>query len=183
MKEAKESILEKIRKIKALMDGGEDGEAKAARLALERLMEANGLTWDDIMDERRITREFKYSNEREMALMMQLIVRLFGSTSEIYKKGTFNKNAKVVFLNMTDMEYIDMKNQWEYYRKAWKSYLEKSMKELLSAFIMKFNLYDSTPDEGDSRERPDFETIMRIRMMSEGIESSPYVKMIGHGNR
>lgn len=181
--EVKDSIMEKLRKIKALMDGGEAGEVEAARLALERLMEANGLTWDDIMDERRTTREFKYSNKREMALMMQLIVKLFGSTSEIYKKGTFNREAKVVFLDMTDVEYIDMKNQWEYYRKAWNSYLEKSMKELLSAFVMKFDLYDSTPKEDENYERPDFETIMRIRMMSEGVESEPYAKMIGHGNR
>lgn len=178
-----DSIMEKLRKIKALMDRGEAGEAENARIALERLLAANGLTWDDVTDEHRTTREFKYSNEREMALMMQLIVRLFGSTSEIYKKGTFHRKAKLVFLDMTDVEYIDMKNQWEYYRKAWKSYLERSMKELLSAFVMKFNLYDSTPEEDENRERPDFETLMRIRMMSEGIESAPYAKMIENGNR
>lgn len=147
-------------------------------------MEANGLTWDDIMDERRTTRDFKYSNEREMVLMLQLIVKLFGSTSEIYKKGVFNRKAKVVFLDMTDVEYIDMKNHWEYYRKAWKSYLEKSMKELLSAFVMKFDLYDITPNlENKPSERLDFETLTRIKMMSEGIDSAPFAKMIGHGNR
>lgn len=179
--EVKESILEKLRKIKALMDRGEAGEAENARIALERLLAANGLTWDDVTDEHRTTREFKYSNEREMALMMQVLVRLFGSKSDIFQTGRFNKQAKEVFLEMTEVEYIDLKNQWEYYRKAWKSYLEKSMKELLSAFVMKFNLYDSTPDEGESRERPDFETLMRIRMMSEGIESAPYAKMIENG--
>lgn len=37
--------------------------------------------------------------------------------------------------------------------------------------------------EGESCERPDFKTLMGIRMMSEGIESSPYAKMIENGNR
>lgn len=77
-----DSIMEKLRKIKALMDGGEAGEVEAARLALERLMEANGLTWDDIMDEKRTTRAVKYANQDEFKILLNLLAHLFGSKSD-----------------------------------------------------------------------------------------------------
>ena len=55
---------------------------------------------------------------------------------------------------------------------------------MLSAYVLKFDLYDITPNPDDKpSESPDFSTIMRIRIMSEGIDADPYAKMIEHGNR
>lgn len=137
--EVKDSIMEKLRKIKALMDGGEAGEVEAARLALERLMEANGLTWDDIMDEKRTTRAVKYANKDEFKILVNLLAHLFGS----------------------------------------KSGLKKAKGEFLDAFIYKFNLYNSTPDE-NRENKLSFEDLMRLKMIADGIKSSPYAKMIEH---
>lgn len=182
--EAKESILEKLRKIKALAENGVGGEMIAAQEALDRLLKEYGLTMEDIADDKRETYEFKYSNEREMALMMQVIVHLFGSKSHVYNTGRYNKKAKYVFLEMTKVEYLDMRGTWDYYRREWKKYLEKGLKELLSAYILKFDLYDITPNPEDKpSERLDFETMMRIRMMSEGVDAAPFAKMIEHGKR
>lgn len=177
-----DSIMEKLRKIKALADKGVGGEVIAAQEALNRLLKEHGLTLEDISDEQRKDYEFKYSNEREMALMMQILVHLFGSKSHVYKTGVFNKKAKIVFLEMTRLEYIDMKNMWDYYRREWKKYLEKGLKEMLSAYVLKFNLYDITSNPEDKpSEMLDFNTIMRIRTMSEGIDADPYAKMIENG--
>ena len=178
----KESIIEKLRKIKALAENGVGGEVVAAQEALERLLKEYGLTWEDISDDKRQQYDFKYSNEREMALMMQVIVHLFGSKSHVFKTGRFNRKAKIVFLEMTKVEYLDMKDMWDYYRREWKKYLEKGMKELLSAYILKFDLYDITPNPEDRpSEKLDFETMMRIRMMSEGVDAAPFAKMIEDG--
>lgn len=180
----KESIIEKLRKIKALAENGVGGEVVAAQEALDRLLKEHGLTLEDISDEQSRYYEFKYSNEREMALMMQVLVRLFGSKSHVFRTGRFVKKSKVVLLDMTKLEYIDFKNMWDYYRREWKKYLEKGLKEMLSAYVLKFDLYDITPNPEDKpSERPDFSTIMRIRMMSEGIDADPYTKMIENGNR
>ena len=179
-----DSIMEKLRKIKALAENGVGGEVIAAQEALDRLLKEHGLTLEDISDEQSRYYEFKYSNEREMALMMQVLVHLFGSKSHVFRTGRFVKKGKVVFLEMTKLEYIDFKNMWEYYRREWKKYMEKGLKEMLSAYVLKFNLYDITPNPEDKpSERPDFSTIMRIRMMSEGIDADPYAKMIEHGKR
>ena len=116
--------------------------------------------------------------------MMQVLVRLFGSKSHVFRTGRFVKKGKVVLLDMTKLEYIDFKNMWDYYRREWKKYLEKGLKEMLSAYVLKFDLYDITPNPEDKpSERPDFSTIMRIRMMSEGIDADPYAKMIEHEKR
>ena len=180
----KESIIEKLRKIKALTENGVGGEVIAAQEALDRLLKEHGLTLEDISDEQRKDYDFKYSNKREMALMIQILVHLFGTKSHVFRTGRFVKKGKVVFLEMTKLEYIDFKNMWEYYRREWKKYLEKSLKEMLSAYILKFDLYDITPNpEDEPSERPDFSTIMRIRMMSEGIDADPYAKMIENGKR
>lgn len=180
----KESILEKLRKIKALAENGVGGEMIAAQEALDRLLKEHGLTLEDISDEQRNDYEFKYSNERKMALMMQVLVHLFGSKSHVFRTGRFAKKGKVVFLEMTKLEYIDFKNMWEYYRREWKKYMEKGLKEMLSAYVLKFDLYDITPNPDDKpSESPDFSTIMRIRIMSEGIDADPYAKMIEHGKR
>lgn len=178
----KESIIEKLRKIKALAENGVGGEVVAAQEALDRLLKEHGLTLEDISDEQSRYYEFKYSNEREMALMMQVLVRLFGSKSNVFRTGRFVKKSKVVLLDMTKLEYIDFKNMWGYYRREWKKYLEKGLKEMLSAYVLKFDLYDITPNPEDKpSEKPDFSTIMRIRMMSEGIDADPYTKMIENG--
>lgn len=178
----KDSIMEKLRKIKALMDGGEAGEVEAARLALERLMEANGLTWDDIMDEKRTTRAVKYANQDEFKILLNLLAHLFGSKSDIFQKATCNKRAKEIYLDLTDVEAADVESMWSYYRRELKSGLKKTKGEFLDAFIYKFNLYNSTPDE-NRENKLSFEDLMRLKMIADGIESSPYAKMIGHGNR
>lgn len=61
-------------------------------------------------------------------------------------------------------------------------WLKKAKGEFLDAFIYKFNLYNSTPDE-NRENKLSFEDLMRLKMIADGIESSPYAKMIGHGNR
>lgn len=177
-----DSIMEKLRKIKALMDGGEAGEVEAARLALERLMEANGLTWDDIMDEKRTTRAVKYANQDEFKILLNLLAHLFGSKSETFQKATYNKRAKEIYLDLTDVEAADVESMWSYYRRELKSGLKKAKGEFLDAFIYKFNLYNSTPDE-NRENKLSFEDLMRLKMIADGIKSSPYAKMIEHGKR
>lgn len=177
-----DSIMEKLRKIKALAENGVGGEVIAAREALERLLKEYGLTLEELSDERRETYEFKYSDKREYSLMMQVIVHMFGSNSEVFKTGFTRKGKKAVFLNMTKLEHIDFSSCWEYYRREWKRYLEKSLKELFSAYVLKFDLYDITPDPDDKpSKKADLETIMRIRMMSGGVDAAPFAKMIENG--
>ena len=177
-----DSIMEKLRKIKALMDGGEAGEVEAARLALERLMEANGLTWDDIMDEKRTSRTVKYANQDEFKILVNLLAHLFGSKSDIFMKATFNKRAKEIYLDLTDVEAADVDGLWSYYRRELKSGLKKAKGEFLDAFIYKFDLYNSTPDK-NRKSKLSFNDLMRLKMIADGIESSPYAKMIEHGKR
>ena len=60
-----DSIMEKLRKIKALAENGVGGERIAAQEALDRLLKEHGLTLEDISDEQSRYYEFKYSNERD----------------------------------------------------------------------------------------------------------------------
>lgn len=177
--EAKESILEKLRKIKALAENGVGGEMIAAQAALDRLLKEYGLTWDDIMDEKRTTRAVKYANQDEFKILLNLLAHLFGSKSEIFQKATYNKRAKEIYLDLTDVEAADVESMWSYYRRELKSGLKKAKGEFLDAFIYKFNLYNSTPDE-NRKNKLSFEDLMRLKMIADGIKSSPYAKMIEH---
>lgn len=53
-----DSIIEKARKVLALVEQGVEGEAQAAKFALEALLKKHGLTIEDLKNEKRERREF-----------------------------------------------------------------------------------------------------------------------------
>ena len=60
MQNSKEELLEKISKIKALAEWGVGGEKEVAQKLLQRLMEENNITDEDISSEVIKVREFWY---------------------------------------------------------------------------------------------------------------------------
>lgn len=61
-----DSIIEKARKVLALVEQGVEGEAQAAKFALEALLKKHGLTIEDLKNEKRERREFDKKPQRNI---------------------------------------------------------------------------------------------------------------------
>lgn len=84
-------IIDKLKKLLALAERGEQGEAENARRLLEAELRKHGLTFDDIREENKRTRMFKYNSNEERTLLIQVLVNYLGSKSDAFNKSTYNK--------------------------------------------------------------------------------------------
>ena len=68
-----DKIIDKLKKILALAERGEQGEAINARIMLENELRKHGLTIEDLRSELKIPRIFPYKTKEEMTLFFQIL--------------------------------------------------------------------------------------------------------------
>lgn len=90
-------ILEKAKKLQALVERGEMGEALAAKRALDALCLANGLDIETLFNEKKEERCFKlpYSNTYARKLLFQCVHKVLNKDSITYH----SINIKLSFLS------------------------------------------------------------------------------------
>lgn len=179
-----ESVLEQLRKIARLAEQGYKGEADTARRLLEKRLAEYGLTMEDILDDAKQTRTFRYSNKQEFRLFMAVIVHHFGSKSEEFETARVNKRGKELYVELTDLDFADFAPEWDYYRQSLARELRKTEEAFLVAFVNKFDLFDITPkDSADNKDddkmsEKDLERIRRALGLISSIEANPYRKLL-----
>ena len=176
-----QSVLEKLRKIARLAEQGYKGEADNARRQLESRLKEYGLTIEDVLQERKSCREFRYSNKREFRLFLNVFLHRFGTESEEFKGATHNKSSKKIYVELSDIDFADFAPEWDYYRTEFARELRKTEEALLVAFVNKFGLFNKTPkdDAGDKKiSKEDLERLRRALDLMCTIETSPYRKLL-----
>ena len=171
-------IIEKLKKILALAERGERGEADNARRMLEVELRRYGLTMEDILTNKRTMRIFKYNSNEERQLFVQILVNYLGSKHETLKKSTYDKYQKEVYV-VTDLEYVDLSGMYEFYKAQYRKERKTLLHDMIRAFVKKHNLYDSTPDESQpDGQKIDWDEWRRILALSSAMESVSYRKSI-----
>ena len=74
-----EQIINLAKKLKALADRGIGGEQTNALDMLERFMRKHSLTFDDLSEENREQRRFRFKNRFHKQILIQSIVMVMGS--------------------------------------------------------------------------------------------------------
>lgn len=120
-------IIDKLKKLLALAERGERGEADNARRLLEAELRRHGLTLEDICDDNKKKRIFKYNSNEERTLLIQVLVNYLGSKSDAFCDSTYNKYQKEVYIALSDIEYIDISNMYDFF----KAQFRKERKRLL----------------------------------------------------
>lgn len=181
-KQLDESVRERLRKIAALAKQGCDGEAKAASLLLKKQLEKYGLTLEDMLDEAKKRREFRYANISERRVLVSLLAHHFGSESEELKGAVYAPYRKVLIAEMTDADYADLSAEWEHYRREFNRERKKQEEAFLIAFVSKYNLYDpSKTDKGKPLQElseEELEVLRKAIILQMGIDDNPYHKML-----
>lgn len=163
-------------KIKRLAEEGFEGEAQAAKLALERYMKKHNISESDLQQE--VVQKFSYNVAmKDFNLFSQIVSNVCYPKPSITYRG--NKKT-ILYIKVKPEDGILIEAKFEFYKKA----LEAQYKLFYSAFIQKNHLYSAKPYEESDEPQTDEERLKRfkIAMIAEGLEKEKFnnTKRIGN---
>jgi hypothetical protein len=117
-------IKDKIKKVYALVERGTEGEQKAARAALDRLMKKYNLSDEQVENIDLVLREFTYTTLMEKVLFIRICRFLVGM--DIKGHAYVDRNlGKVICIKLKHIDYVTADCAYEYFRKHMKSQWKK----------------------------------------------------------
>lgn len=174
-------IIDKIKKLKELVDRGVDGEVLAAKRAIEQLCEKYDINIEELFEEEKklYTFKIKYNNKFEQQLLFQCYSKVTNRKKISYYRSKSKPN--IIEFELTHIEYIDLIGMFEFYRKAWDKTIKSSLKDLFDAFISKNHISYDNDQEDDNSEPLTFEEwkrLIRIQDLMSTMEVSSYRKQL-----
>ncbi|WP_320980004.1 DUF2786 domain-containing protein [Bacteroides sp.] len=174
-----DKIIDKLKKLLALAERGYQGEADNARRILEAELLKHGLTIEDVCSDNRRERIFKYNSKAERTLLIQVILNYLGSKHKAFNESTYNGKSKIVRIELTDLEYIDIQDMYEFHKSHFRKERNRLLKDMLNAYVQKHKIFDSDPEDSDREEKDiDWEELRRIFTLSASMEDVAYRKSI-----
>lgn len=173
-----DKIIDKLKKLLALAERGEKGEAYNARKILERELEIHGLTIEDLHSELVKDRVIPYKNKQEESLLVQILVSVCGRDSDSFQQATYDSRKKEVYIKLTDINYIDIINMWNFHRKQFIVEKKRLLKELFSAYVNKHNIFDPNDTSTTNKDDIDWEEIHRIMSLCNSMDNVTYHKQL-----
>lgn len=180
---AKENLLEKLKKIKALADRGDRGEKESAKALLEKLMQEHGITEADLEVERVETVFFPYHDELERRILIQVIFSVTGKSAFGCVGAASGRKRKKYGADCTAAQRLEIEFNHKFFYEAAK----KEFEVFLYAFYMKNGIFPPesevpvrTLEEMTPEEKGE---MIRAAMMAEGMERHTPRKAIGDGGK
>lgn len=148
----RESLL---RKIKALSERGEGGEAINASEKLKQLMEQYGINERDLEDEHREDCQLKYHGTFGNKLMQQVIYMVMGHVQTYYLQRMGKTVPNITVVECTKAEQIEIQAAFDFYR----HHLDIGLERYYNAFVQKENLFpDPSKKQANVKTTIDQET-------------------------
>ena len=186
----RESIIERLLKIKALAEQGDGGERSAAERLLNSLMEQYGISPEDI-DSDVVGYHLAYigDEKNDIRLFSQIAHRLHKGTGDVKiadvrkapkylreaweRDGLGPKNSNFG-LYCTKVEFIEVMSTFEIYKED----LHRQEEAFFYAYLNKNNLLlDPSGDQPDLTEE-EIKKLKAAAIMAEGIERKDVYKQI-----
>jgi hypothetical protein len=175
-----ESICAKLHKLKALADQGYEGEAENARRLIQSICTKYGIIQDDLFNADK--RRYYVINTGASKDMKSLYFRCLASVTDISKMEYINYRGKIK-LYLTTLEYVESVAMFDWHKANYKKELKRVMDDFNSAYLLKHDLL--LPKERSGEEKPeknftpdDYQRLMRICSMKDGMEDTHYHKRI-----
>lgn len=171
MKNVNDKIIETILNLKKLMErASNEEEADAAKRALDRKLQRYNITLEDIINqtEKKEIYCIRYSSKEEKQILIQCVVNLFGSESDIFAKSYRYRNGKMeMYFPLTKFEFICLSEFFNFHKEEYKRQFEALKKKMLLAYIENQSIYDITPNKNKSNKKEnlsmrDLEDIVRL---------------------
>lgn len=173
----KNTNSELLKKIYAVVehDGGNENEKTNARRILNKLMREHGLTDADLQGVCIETHTFKYKNDWERRLLIQVITKITNKKESYKYKNTATKIIiKKIGVDCTKAQALEIMFLFNFYNKLWQE--EKEM--FFVAFIQKHHLFCNS-SSGNGKKLSD-EEVERLLMMMECMQDKSPLKQVEH---
>jgi len=172
------SIIEKINKIKALSEKGIDGEAQAAKTALEKILKRYGITIDCFAENEKKERFFIAKDDNDRTVMLMCFYNFLGHeiVNSIYKyKGKPNR----FYINLTDYEFAELSELYNFHKRNMRKEFKEMKKNFQMAYQYKHRLYSKTKSEKLSeREVLSGEELLKILKYAADMQSVSFYKSL-----
>lgn len=178
------SVLELLRKIKALADRGCDGERAAAQAKLDRLLAQYGITLDQIGDNTPRHCRFETGSQQLQKVLVQ-IVAVVTNQQQVQYRVPCRGHQFASFL-LTPRQEADVRQQWSHFaplvRREWKRTLAEIRslrKHFVSAFLMANNVYDPEDTRANQEPSPEeMRELLEALNQSSRMAKSPFSKPV-----
>ncbi len=168
---------ELARKLKALVDGGMEGERENAKKLLDSLMKKHGITMEEIESEEVEFRWFEFKKELH-DIFVQTAISVCGNRIKRYQQRTNINNGDFrMALELTRAEWIELDAKFAYYGNLYKEELDI----FFIAFVQKNQLFN--PDGSELMDINDLteeeqEKFFRAQRMGTVIKQGEYNRQL-----
>jgi len=165
-------IIEKLLKIKALMDGGEDGEAIAAERLLYLQLKRYGLTIEDLRINEESEYYIRYKHDWEKTILHSCASSLGLATYSV-RNVKSGRMIKELSFNTDALTYAELFALFEYHKLNY----QKELDLFLAAYKFKHNLYSIPDSEKNETEltKEEIENVDKMRSMIKGLSKSEFI--------
>ena len=164
-----ELLIDKLKKIEALVRSGIGGEKTTAQRMLDALCKKHGITLDQIISMEKKPYRFAFKDKLDVTLLSHVAMNICQT-----HKITNWKRGRAIYFELTKAQAIDVEDCFRHYRKAWRSQL----KDMMAAFVNANRLF--APGDGDDDKSHKEHTsdsrarAMRIMQLMQGMNAAPW---------
>lgn len=173
-----EKVIDKVRKLQALVEGGFGGEIKAAKRVLDALCSQYNINLEDLFSEKVQRWKFTipYHDPFARTILFQIYAKVVNSRTIEF---SHNKNMNVFYFDLTNRQYVEMQGMFDFFFSQWKKEKKQLLEDLVSAFLNKHNLFSDqavTNEEPMTPER--WQKILRTEALMGQLKDVTYHKQL-----
>lgn len=175
-----ESIKTKLKKLLALAEHGEGGEARNARILLNRLCEQYGISTDELLDIDK--KKFYKFNIGARKIDLTLFTQCYCSLKDEIKLAYRQLSKSVIVVELTAYEFAELRSMFEWHKANFKKDLEQTIDALMFSYCDKHDLSSKRSQHEDTDAKPltkeDINRIKRAMAMRDNLNDNHYRKLI-----
>lgn len=184
----RDRMLNKAKKLYSLYKdaaANDTKEAQAAKYMLDKLLEKYNISIEEFIEEKRKEFGFRWWSEYDKMLIQQIVYQLYGDKNrpEIYRyRGT---RSKFTYMKLTNAEYIDIAERYDFYREALKKELNRIMQVTYSAFVQAQELYppEDLLDKESSKDKSSYDDLAEMFAIARNMKQQKFAKKIENPQR
>ena len=140
-----ESIKQKLLKLQALAEKGEQGEAANAKRAIERLCAQYGITLDEVLCVEQPQRyEFEIGR---YGYMLTLFTHCHGVVTNQRTMSYRRRSRSKIAVDLTPLQYAELCNLFDWHKANFLKDLEAMQQTIIEAYVNKHNLFAQCDDD------------------------------------
>lgn len=179
MAQVPDSVMENLKKIKALADrGATDGEKDVAKAHLDRLLKKHKVAYEDLFDDKYEWYTFRWKTERERLLLMCCLYTVVGWDTRVdsttRSKSRYGRMENGWQLKLTAKQFVDVSVYYAHFLKEWDAHV----KAMFAAFISKNGIARPLKENEQPNERT-AEEEDRLQEMFGAVKRTTPLKQLG----